>query len=141
MSDRSRVFVRGAALGAVAALLVAGCSSSSSSSGSTDDGATGSATLAIAVVPQDVTCVQITAVGSRTVQQSFPVKPSSSSVLQMNALPVGKVTFTGNAYSLNGSGAASCTGLTASTVPTWFSNTVSANVTTTSSVALKLTMT
>jgi hypothetical protein len=102
---------------------------------------TGTATLAIAVVPPDVTCVQITAVGSRTVQQTFPVTPSASSVLTMNGLPTGSVAFSGDAYSLDTTSTASCAGLGSSNVPTWLSNTVTANVLSTSSVALTLEMT
>jgi hypothetical protein len=131
---------RAAPLGALVFSLLASCTTSSFSSPGGED-ATGRATLAIAVVPPDVTCVQITAVGNRTVQESFPVTPNGSAVLSVTALPVGSVAFSGNAYSLDSTGTASCMGLTASTTPTWFSNTVVANVTSTSSVALTLTMT
>jgi hypothetical protein len=142
MIDRSRLVARSAVLGAVATLLLAGCaSSSSSSSPDGEDALTGRASLALAVVPPDVTCIQISAVGSRTVKQSFAVKPLASSVLSMNALPVGSVTFTANAYALNSTGAASCTGLATTSVPTWLSNTVTATVSSTSSVALTLSMT
>jgi hypothetical protein len=42
---------------------------------------------------------------------------------------------------MNTTGAASCSGVTASTVPTWFSNSVTANINSTSATALTLTMT
>jgi hypothetical protein len=54
--------------------------------------------VAITMVPADVSCISLTAVGSRTATQLFDVTPGSSSVLMMPGLPTGAVTFTALAF-------------------------------------------
>ena len=79
--------------GVCAAALV-GCSAD----GSDAEGDVGSAEIAITQVPSDVLCVRIVAEGSRVRQQSFDVMPGQSSVLSLNGLPAGTVTFSGAAF-------------------------------------------
>jgi hypothetical protein len=81
----------------VAALLVAaGCSNGDSADTRAED--TGSVQVALVIVPADVQCVSITATGTRVRQQNFNVMPGQMSVLSMDGLPVGQVTFTGQAF-------------------------------------------
>ena len=80
----------------VAALLAAmGCANNDTDSHPED---TGTVQFALVVVPTDVQCLQITATGTRVKQQNFNVVPGQMSVLSMNGLPVGAVTFTGQAF-------------------------------------------
>jgi len=80
----------------VAALLAAmGCANNETDSHPED---TGTVQFALVVVPTDVQCLQITATGTRVKQQNFNVVPGQMSVLSMNGLPVGAVTFTGQAF-------------------------------------------
>ena len=51
------------------------------------DDAIGSASVAIAKVPDDVTCVRLTAVGSRTVTHDYPVATGSGTVLKQMQVP------------------------------------------------------
>ena len=81
----------------VAALLVAaGCSNGDNTDTRAED--TGSVQVALVIVPADVQCVSITATGARVRQQNFNVTPGQTSVLSMAGLPVGQVTFTGEAF-------------------------------------------
>ena len=58
----------------------------------------GSAEIQITQVPADVSCIRIVAAGSRVSQQSFNVMAGQSSVLAMQGLPTGAVTFSGDAF-------------------------------------------
>jgi type VI protein secretion system component Hcp len=58
----------------------------------------GEAALAITNAPADGTCIQVTAVGNRTVTQSFNVPAGASSLLSLHGLPEGQVTFTAQAF-------------------------------------------
>ncbi len=84
--------------------------------GGPDDELLGSAQAAITQVPPMVSCIQIVAMGSKTVTDSFQVSPGQSSVVTMPALPVGAVTFTASAYNQN------CNAVTAASVPSWLSD-------------------
>ena len=77
-----------------AVLAVIGCSGD----GADREELTGRAEIAITQVPPDVLCVRIVAAGSRVSQQSFNVMPGQSSILALNALPTGAVTFSGDAF-------------------------------------------
>lgn len=73
----------------------------------------GQAQLFLTVIPASVQCVVITAVGSSTVTQSFAVTAGASSTsLSLGALPLGNVTFSGQAFTT------ACSG-TAGQTPTW----------------------
>jgi hypothetical protein len=69
------------------------------SPGGNEDG-TGQVTLAIATVPANVECIQITANGSFSVTQDFPVSPGSGTTgpLSLGQLPLGSVSITGQAF-------------------------------------------
>lgn len=84
---------------------------------------TGQAVLAITQVPSDVSCVQVTVAGSRTVVRKFDVAPGSSSIMTLSGLPTGNVTFSEDAFD------AACSAVGASSVPTWVSEQVPAVLT------------
>jgi len=73
-----------------------GCTDLPSTEPTPDD--TGRVEFALVMVPTDVQCITITATGSRVRQQDFIVVPAQTSVLAMNGLPVGAVTFSGQAF-------------------------------------------
>jgi hypothetical protein len=81
--------------------------------GGTGDEMIGTARIALAQVPGDVSCVRITAKGaSRTVVTAFDVTPGASATLSMTNLPLGSVEFTGLAYGV------ACAGI-ATAMPNW----------------------
>ncbi|MGZ3419539.1 MAG: hypothetical protein ACXWUG_05045 [Polyangiales bacterium] len=96
----------------------AGCSVSS------DEPAepTAEATAAIAKVPADGSCVDITVVGTRTVDLKFDLTPGDASTLSLGGLPVGSVTVTARAFN------SACSAVTAASIPTWLSNPTSATL-------------
>ncbi|HXU04473.1 MAG TPA: hypothetical protein VN903_26105 [Polyangia bacterium] len=117
---------------AVAALVAAlGCSDLPNTEPSPED--TGRVEFALVVVPTDVQCITITAIGTRVRQQDFIVVPSQTSVLAMNGLPVGQVAFSGQAF--NGA----CGG-PAAPMPTYVADPVTAQVNATGVTALTLNM-
>jgi hypothetical protein len=88
-----------------------------------DDGTgVGVVMVAITAAPADVSCVQIRAEGTRTVTRSFDVTPGASTVLKMNGLPLGALTFSGQAF------ASTCAGVTAASDPTWVADAVATTV-------------
>jgi sugar lactone lactonase YvrE len=83
----------------------------------------GTASVAIAIVPTGVRCIQITAAGDPTVTQSFSVSAGTNTSpgsmrLTVGGLPLGAVDFSGNAYSQG------CSAISFGN-PAWVSNTVS----------------
>jgi len=116
----------------VAALLVAvGCSNADTDSHPED---TGRVEFALVIVPVDVQCIQLVATGSRVRQQNFNVTPGQASVLSMNGLPVGSVTFTGQAF------AGGCAGGPTMPSPTYVADPVTAQINATGVTALTLNM-
>jgi len=112
----------------VAALLAAmGCANNETDSHPED---TGTVQFALVVVPTDVQCIQITATGTRVKQEDFIVVPGQMSVLSMKGLPVGAVTFTGEAFNGPCGGPAS----------TYVADPVTAQITSTGVTALTLSM-
>src|SRR4029079_8595844 len=85
------------ALGAAA--MVTGCVGQGEGEGEGDEN-TGEAQVAISQVPFDgsVGCIAVTATGNVTKTKSVDVAPGQSTVLPLSALPVGTVSFVGNAY-------------------------------------------
>src|SRR5262245_34647873 len=77
-----------------AVLAIVGCGGE----GTEQEELLGSAEIQITQVPADVSCVRITAAGSRVSQQAFNVMAGQSSVLAMQGLPTGTVTFSGDAF-------------------------------------------
>jgi len=86
--------LKGVALAVLGAAV--GCTDLPSTEPTPDD--TGRVEFALVMVPTDVQCITITATGSRVRQQTFIVVPGQTSVLAMNGLPVGAVTFSGQAF-------------------------------------------
>lgn len=82
----------------------------------------GVATAAVTNVPSDVSCIVITVTGNRVAERKFDVTTGASSVLSMKGLPVGSVTFVGNAYPT------ACSAVTSSSSPTWLSDPVNATL-------------
>jgi hypothetical protein len=96
---------------------------------------TGLASLAIANVPSDVSCIQVSAANSvRSVADSFDVTAGQSTVLELDSLPTGTVTFTGTAY------ATSCAQVTSASTPDWVGPPVTAAINSTSPTPLTLTL-
>jgi hypothetical protein len=102
----------------LASVVLAACGSS----GLDESENTGVATAAVTNVPSDVGCIEITVNGNRTVDRKFDVVAGASSILALSGLPVGSVTFLGQAYS------GACSGVGATTVPTWVSDPVTATL-------------
>jgi len=100
--------------------MVFGCSSPNPEA---EEQGLGVATAAVTNVPTDVACIVITVTGNRVAERKFDVTAGASSILAMNGLPVGAVTFTGNAYPT------ACSAVTSSSSPTWLSDPVSASLT------------
>jgi type VI protein secretion system component Hcp len=93
--------------------LVASCAASG---GSGQDELPGKAVVALTGVPADVSCVQITAAGSRTVTRSFPAAAGANAMLPIPGLPLGQVTFSAQAFDV------ACPAVNADSVPTWISD-------------------
>jgi hypothetical protein len=95
------------------------CSSSSSSSGASShartDDPTASAVIELAVVPANVSCVEIDVTGARAVTDRFDVTPNETAVLSLTALPLGNVSFIGLAYPT------ACAAVTSAVQATWIS--------------------
>jgi hypothetical protein len=80
------------------------------------------AVLSLVQVPADIHCVRITAAGSRTVVKSFDATPGASATFSLSRLPVGAVTFSGEAFAA----ACSAVGMSA---PDWVSDPVTVTLT------------
>ncbi len=113
---RTELF-RNALAGAVMALVACGCSSS----GSDHPEDVGVVQIALAAAPSDATCLQIDAVGARSLSKQFTLRTGGSATLQMTGLPLGDVQFTGSAF------AEEC-GAAISSSPTWISDPVVATI-------------
>jgi hypothetical protein len=102
----------------VAATLV-GCSDEPSRSGET----LGKAEIELTNAPSDVQCLRLTVSGpSRTDVRKFPLVTGQRAVYRLDGLPVGKDTFTADAFN------AACETLKSGTPATWYSEPVVANV-------------
>jgi hypothetical protein len=113
---------------ALAAVMV-GCTVES------DDSLLGVATAAIAVVPADVSCLEITVTGGRVVTLTQDVVPGASTVIEMEGLPTGQVVFDAEAFPVP------CAQVTDATVPTWVGVPVTATLTPGVNVNVTLVMT
>ncbi|APR80893.1 Tryptophan synthase alpha chain [Minicystis rosea] len=94
------------------------------------------AQIAISQVPSDgsVGCIVVKATGSHSVSRSVDVFPGQATVFDMNGLPVGTVSFLGNAYQ------GSCAAMTPASSPTWISDAVLASVSNVQPVMVHLSM-
>jgi hypothetical protein len=91
--------------------------------------------LAIGEIPENVSCLRITAAGAaREVVRHLEVVPGSAVSESFSGLPVGTVVFRAEAF------AAACESVTKSSIPTWVSQDepVTVSLTRSASVALVL---
>ena len=95
---------------------------------------TGRVELALVVVPTDVQCIHIVATGSRVKEQNFSVMSGQMSVLSMNGLPVGQVTFSGEAFP------GGCNGAPMMPLPTYVADPISVQIGATVVTSLALNM-
>ncbi len=79
--------------------------------------------LRIAVVPSDVRCIRVSAAGpGRTVERELETSGSTSLTQNLSGLPLGTVTFLGEAFT------AACTSVSKSTIAAWASQPVETSV-------------
>lgn len=85
--------------------------------GASDPAATGQALLSLPSIPDNVSCVRVTATGEfRSTVRDFDVVPGETLTQALTGLPVGSVSFSANAY------AGACSDVTKSTAPLWLSD-------------------
>lgn len=99
-----------------AALLATACGAADDQSPNGESGdseSVGSIDLLLSSVPTDAACLQVSVIGSRTVNKSFDLTPGSSPKLSISGLPVGAVKVDANAF------AEKCSKVKVSSVPTW----------------------
>ena len=94
----------------------------------------GSAVLALTQAPAEVRCVRISAIGSRAVVRSFDTMGGQTTQFEMNGLPLGLVTFTGEAFD------SSCAQVNAMSAPGWVSDPVPVTLTTGNKPTVMLSM-
>lgn len=107
--------IRSLVLCCLASILAAACSAE------LED--VGQAEVTITQVPTGTSCVRVTAAGGRKVVKNFEVSAGQSSTFSLNALPLGTVDFSGDAF------ATRCTDVTSGSVPTWLSDRIPVSVT------------
>lgn len=121
---------RHAATAALIALALSGCGNDLQRSPDTAQ-----VMLSLAVVPADVQCLRVTAVGpGRTAVREFEVPSGQAFSEALSGLPLGTIVFTGEAF------AASCDALTRTTHGSWVSDEVSASVVLGRQASVALTM-
>jgi uncharacterized membrane protein YgcG len=131
MVMRQARVVRTGAL-ALCALALFGCAKTGDSADV--EGPVGSARFSVQIVPADVNCIRITADGTRDRTQSFDATPNQSAQFTMPSLPAGSVTFSAEAFPVK------CSKVTATTLPTWVSDPVTAEITAGGVTSVKLIM-
>jgi hypothetical protein len=122
-----------AALLLFASIAAGGCSSGPL--GAAPDGLDepiGTATLEISTVPSNALCLVLTIKGRFTAQRKFTLTPGQTASFSLTQLPLGSVQFSGNIYGV------ACSSVTSSTSPTWSSDTLTANISASSSPKLTL---
>ncbi|MFH0882468.1 MAG: hypothetical protein V2A56_05750 [bacterium] len=82
----------------------------------------GNAQVALSQVPLDVQCIRLTATGTRTVVRTYDVNPGFPVVLDISGLPIGQVTFIGEAFPTP------CSGVNDLSVASWIAEPVTATV-------------
>jgi len=101
---------------ATAAFMATACGGADDQTAIGESGATenvGSLDLLLSSVPADTSCLQVTVMGSRTVNKSFDLTPGASPKLSISGLPVGIVKVDANAF------AETCSKVKTSSVPNW----------------------
>ncbi|HEX7499741.1 MAG TPA: hypothetical protein VF524_05470, partial [Polyangia bacterium] len=77
----------------------------------------GQVMLSLAAIPDNVTCIRVTAAGKfRSSVSDFDVVPGDTLTQALTGLPVGAVVFSASAYS------AACASVAKSTIPMWISD-------------------
>ena len=99
---------------------VTGCSGGQAGSGPEDFA--GTATLSLERAPEDARCLRVTAVGRRSDVRDLALSPGIRTTFKLDGLPTGAVSFSGEAF------AEVCSKVKSSTVPTWLSEPVVANI-------------
>lgn len=95
----------------------------------------GQALLSLDAIPDNVTCIRVTAAGEfRSVVSDFDVVPAATFSQALTRLPVGAVAFSANAYS------ATCDSVTKSTIPMWISDEKTVNLVQGKSSSVTLTL-
>ena len=95
----------------------------------------GQALLSLDVIPDNVTCIRVTATGElRSSVSDFDVVPGDTLSQALTGLPVGAVVFSANAYS------ATCDSVTKSTIPMWISDEKTVNLVQGKSSSVTLTL-
>lgn len=95
----------------------------------------GQAMLSLATIPDDVTCIRVTAAGEfRSSVSDFDVVPGDTLAQALTGLPVGDVVFSAHAY------AAACDSVSKSTVPMWISDQKTVNLVQGKSSSVTLTL-
>ena len=100
--------------------VLSACSGADSDTAS--DGALGQARVAVLAAPADVHCVQITAAGSSVTTSAFDVATGEASVFTLSGLPLGAVSFSGEAFP------ARCADVTDGAPPFWVADAVTATL-------------
>ncbi len=99
------------------------------------DSDTARVAITLSAVPDDVQCLRITAAGpSRTVVREIEIMGGQSFSEILTGLPIGSVTFTGDAF------VASCDSVTKSTIAGWASDPVMVSVALGRQASVALTM-
>jgi len=99
-----------------AAFMATACGAADDQTSSGEGEATenvGSIDLLLSNVPADTSCLQVSVMGSRTVNKSFDLTPGTTPKLSINGLPVGIVKVDANAF------AEACSKVKTSSVPNW----------------------
>ncbi len=117
-----RPFIRLAALGA-ALLGFCACGLYTLDPGGSAPDEVEQVVLKIAEVPSDVRCLRVTVTGpGRTVEREIETSGESSLTQNLSGLPLGTVSFLGEAFT------AACTSVTKSTIAAWTSQPVTTSI-------------
>jgi len=87
-----------------------------------DIDAVGEVEVALTNAPKDVACLVVEVQGERTNRRPFEVTTGKKQVFRMSGLPVGKVSVTADAFSVD------CDDVSSGAQPTWFSEAVAARI-------------
>jgi Bacterial protein of unknown function (DUF839) len=100
---------------------VSACGLDTINDGSTEE-SVGEVDVALTNAPSDVSCVQVSVVGSRTDVRKFDLTPGKKASFSLSGLPVGIVSVSADAFPL------ACNKVVAGVAPSWFSEAVGAKI-------------
>jgi hypothetical protein len=98
------------------------CSATDAQDEPTQDERLGEARIALTNAPDDAACLRITTSGERTDTRTFGLTPGENAVFVLKGLPVGNVTFVGDAFGV------ACEDLIEGVSPSWYSEPVAARL-------------